>query len=236
MARPTNNSTRTPGRKAPRLKRVVAKIAAGGVTPATQVKQATPRKRGAEIKTPDRWRIVTAYMALAKGRDRLPRGSIAKLKSQFPHLQLNARSVQRIVENYKKQAQDTATKGNIRMTRRRASLCGGFNLKLTPELAKKMVEINDKAWGRLSCKKLAGELTEAGYPCSEPSVRRWCQALGAVRRRRYIKPKLTVRHRLNRLSWAIDQYNRGRRKFVDNLNMCHGDEKWYYLMRDGTIC
>ena len=47
---------------------------------------------------------------------------------------------------------------------------------------------------------------------------------------------LTVRHRVNRLTWVIDQYDKKRRRFGDQLNQVHGDEKWFYLMHDGTVC
>ena len=107
---------------------------------------------------------------------------------------------------------------------------------LTPELAAKLVEINDQNWGNLSCKKLAGKLPAEGFPCNVASVHRWCKLLGATRRRRYIKPKLTSKHRLDRLSWVLSFYQKRRKKFVDNNNIAHGDEKWIYLMRDGTVC
>ena len=107
---------------------------------------------------------------------------------------------------------------------------------LTRDLAEKMIAINDGHWGKQSCKKLAGELATAGFPCSTPSVKRWCKLLGATRRRRYIKPKLTTKHRRDRLSWVIARYNKKKKKFESNDDFCHGDEKWFYLLRDGTVC
>ena len=140
------------------------------------------------------------------------------------------------LNNNKKQAEEDATSGNIRMARRRASFCGGQRIILTPELATKLVEINDKNRGKLSCKKLAGELTAEGFPCCVASVHQCCKLLGATRRRRYIKPKLTSKHRLDRLSWVLSFYQKRQKKFEDNNNIAYGDEKWFYLMRDGTVC
>ena len=157
------------------------------------------------------------------------------LKKRFPHLHLNPRTVRRTVDLCKKQAEEDATSGNVRITRRRASFCGGQGMILTPELAAKLVEINEKNWGKLLCKKLAGKLTAEGFPCSVASVHRWCKLLGATRRRRYIKPKLTSKHRLDRLSWVLSFYQKRQKKFVDN-NITHGDEKWFYLMRNRTVC
>ena len=231
---PLARAAKTP-KKPPRIARLAAKLA-GMPTPPQKRRQPPPRQIGADIKTPDHWRIVTAYLELSKGHDSLPRGALPQLKSRFPHLQLSERTIRRIFQTYKEQARNAEKSGNVRMTRRRASLTGGQNLKLTVELAQKMVEINDRNWGNISCKKVAGEMTVAGFPCSESSVKRWCKVLGATRRRRYIKPKLTVRHRDNRLTWVIDQYDKKRRRFGDQLNQVHGDEKWFYLMHDGTVC
>ena len=76
------------------------------------------------------------------------------LNKRFPHLNLNARSVQRTVDLYEKQAEKDATSGNFRMTRRHASFCGGQDMILTPELATKLVQINDQNWGKLSITNL----------------------------------------------------------------------------------
>ena len=109
-------------------------------------------------------------------------------------------------------------------------------MKFSVQAAAKLVELNDKNWGRLSCKKLAGKMREAGFDCSVDTVRRWCSILGASRRRRYIRPKLTLRQKCDRLTWAIDHYDKHSRKFKDHFNTCHGDEKWFYLLKDGTVC
>ena len=93
-----------------------------------------------------------------------------------------------------------------------------------------------KNWGKLLCKKLAGKLTAEGFRSSVASVHRWCKLLRATRRRRYIKPKLTSKHRLDRLIWVLSFYQKRQKKFVDNNNITHGDEKWFYLMRNGTVC
>ena len=51
-----------------------------------------------------------------------------------------------------------------------------------------------------------------------------------------IKPKLSVRHKLDRLRWVINEYDQKKRRFGNNYNTCHGDEKWFYLLKDGTVC
>ena len=82
-------------------------------------------------------------------------------------------AVQRTVDLYSNQAEEDATSGNIRMTRRRASFCGGQGMILMAEFAAKLVESNDKNLDKLSCKKLAGELAAETFPCSVASVHQW---------------------------------------------------------------
>ena len=91
-------------------------------------------------------------------------------------------------------------------------------MKLTEDLAKELISIKSKTWGRLSCKALAGKLAEKGHHVSGESVRYRCKALGANRRRRYIKPKLTLRHKHRRLPWAVSMYDKRRRRKLDGLD------------------
>lgn len=156
------------------------------------------------------------------------------MKIKFPELNLSPRTVQRLVQDYKQQSASSEVEG-VDLSRKRDQ-AGGQTMKLTVEVASKLIETNNKHWGQLSCKKLAGKLKEQGHDCSKDTVRRWCKLLGAVRRRRYIRPKLTLRHRYDRLTWVINEYNKKKKKFGDNNNTAHGDEKWFYLMRDGAVC
>ena len=65
----------------------------------------------------------------------------------------------------------------VDLSRKRCEKCGGTNWKRSIEISAQRIELNDRSWGRLSCKKLAGKLREE---CSKDSVRRWYQVLGAV--------------------------------------------------------
>ena len=67
-------------------------------------------------------------------------------------------------------------------------------------------------------------------------MRRWCAALGATRRRRYVKPKLSAKQRCARLQWVITKYDKRRRMFHDCRDVAHGDEKWFYMLREGSVC
>ena len=67
-------------RKAPRVARIAAR-AAGLRTPTKPAKH-TSRKEGADLLTPARWKVVTAYYQLLGGRSRLPPGGIATLQKK----------------------------------------------------------------------------------------------------------------------------------------------------------
>ena len=175
--------------KKPPCLRCVAANVAGLQTPSKPAANPRVRKSGADLPTPSRWRVVTAYFQVWKGKDSLPRGCMQELRRRFPSYILTPHLVQRIVKNHRNQEEETSAE-EVDLSRKRREKCGGANLKLSAEISQKLIELNDKSWGRLSCKKLAGKLREEGFSCSKDSVRRWCQVLGAVRRRRYIKPLL----------------------------------------------
>ena len=52
----------------------------------TPRKPAGPPKRkvGEDVKTPMRWRIITAYLRLSSGKPRLPRGGMEKTEKAIP--------------------------------------------------------------------------------------------------------------------------------------------------------
>ena len=158
-----------------------------------------------------------------------------ELRRRFPSYNLTPRLVQRIFKNNRNQDEETSAE-EVDLSRKCHEKCGGTNLKLSVEISRKLIELNDKSWGRLSCKKLAGKLREEGFSCSKDSVKRWCQVLGAVRRKRYIKPLQSKRQRCHRLRWVISKYNKRLRKFEDSNDVAHGDEKWFYLLQDGSVC
>ena len=45
-----------------------------------------------------------------------------------------------------------------------------------------------------------------------------------------------LRHKHWRLSWTVSMYNQRRPRFFDHYNTCHSDEKWFFLIRDCTVC
>ena len=74
------------------------------------------------------------------------------------------------------------------------------------------------------------KLMEAGIGVVPETIRTWCRELGMVRRRRYIKPKQTIRHKNGRLTFVLDQMNSRTAKFTTFENLVHGDENCFYFI------
>ena len=148
-------------RRSPRIPPRVARVARTVAGMQMPRKAAGPPKRkiGEYVKTPMRWRSISAYLQLSSGKPRIPRGGMDKLKKRLPSLNLSARTVQRLVQEYREQSARKATAGNFDMSRKRDQ-CGGLNMKLTEDLAKELISTNSKTWGRLSCRAFAGKLAE----------------------------------------------------------------------------
>jgi hypothetical protein len=199
------------------------------------------RRRGShtDIDVEDRQAAVAEYRAALGPGGRLKPGGVALLLASFEKQNLSMPSVRRWHNIQRKAELEGA--GPTEARRSLASKRKGraaTNTKLTVPIAEKILEINARSWGRLSNKRLLGELKKA-LPeegnVSEDTVRRWCKALGAKRRRQYIKPLLRLRHKLDRLAWVLEQEITGD-KLGDNKNTVHVDEKWFYIMNDGAVC
>jgi hypothetical protein len=77
----------------------------------------------------------------------------------------------------------------------------------------------------------------AGVPKS--TLHRWAKAKQVQRHARYIKPKLTDKHKQARMAFVlnrIDQASSSSRHpvFGDHYDIVHGDEKWFYKLKDGA--
>ena len=84
---------------------------------------------------------VSAYFQLSGGKDGFPRGGKEKLKKCIASLNLNTRTVQRLVKSYHQQIIDEETTDHIDISRMRDQ-SGGHTLKLTEDLAKELIKIN----------------------------------------------------------------------------------------------
>ena len=193
-----------------------------------------PRTGRKDVKTPMRKDVTLRAEELTQG-GRLTQASFTKLAADFPGENLKRNFVGKQLKWYREQKERGIPLAHMPWSRKRKN-CGRGCYKFTPATARKLIEINNKHWGALSYKRLAGKLKEAGIDVVPETVRTWSKELGMTRRRRYIKPKLTIRHKIDRLAFVLDQIDPTTSNFNNLENMVHGDEKWFFMMKDGTVC
>ena len=63
----------------------------------------------------------------------------------------------------------------------------------------------------------------------------WCEEFGVLQRCRYIKPKLTTRHKIDRLILVLDQMNWRTAKLANLENIVHWNE-YCFFNDDGWHC
>ena len=79
-----------------------------------------------------------------------------KFRKRFPNLNLSACSIQRLALEYRTQCADQDTAAAVDLSRKRDQ-CGGGAMKLMEEIAKKLIDGNDRNLGNFSCKKTGRE-------------------------------------------------------------------------------
>ena len=155
--------------------------------------QATPAKKrvGRQyVKTPVRKDVTLRAEELTHG-GRLTKATFAQLKKDFPTQDLKKKFITKQLKMYRKQKAEGRPASMIDWSHTRKH-CGRGAIKFTPAVAKKLIDINNRNWGALPFKRLAGKLADEGITVSHVTVRTWCRELGMRRRRRYITPKLTA--------------------------------------------
>ena len=213
----------------------VVRAVRGHATEVTESTMTEAGRTGGDIPVDVRREIVTACRIETTDGERFPNGAMARLVNMFRRYHVSESSIRRLWASFRRQRAQGVSPLEMSFAAKRVGR-SATNTKLTPAIARKLVELNDASFGVLSNKKLASKLCEeVGGRVAPDTVRRWCKALGAVKRRRYIKPLLTPKHKLDRLSWVSSQVPGGT-SFPDFYDTVHVDEKWFYLMRDGSSC
>lgn len=213
------------------MRDIAAEVVPPKPVAATSLKVRTGRQ---DVKTPKRKDVTLRAEALTHG-GRLTSAAFKQLQVDFPDQNLKRNFVGKQLKWYRTQLEQGQTMASLDWSRKRNE-CGRGCYKFTAEVAKTLIETSNRYWGKLSYKRLAGKLSEQGIVVTSPTVRTWCKQLGMIRRRRYIKPKLTLQHKINRLAFTLKQLNRRTGRFTDLKDVVHSDEKWFYLMKDGQVC
>ena len=158
--------------------------------------QATPAKKRVcrqDVKTPVRKDVTLRAEVLTNG-GRLTKAAFAQLKKDFLTQDLKKNFITKQLKMHREQKAEGRPVSMIDWSRKRKH-CGRGAIKFTPVVAKKLIDIIGQNWGALSFKRLAGKLADEGINVSHVTVRTWCRELEMRRRRRYIKPKITLLHK-----------------------------------------
>jgi hypothetical protein len=71
------------------------------------------------------------------------------------------------------------------------------------------------------------------------TLHRWAKVMELQRRARFIKPKLTIKHKRDRMAFVISRVDSSTKTsrhplFSNHYDVVHVDEKWFYLLSDGS--
>ena len=109
----------------------------------------------------------------------------------------------------------------------------GTKCKLTTHIAREVHRINLEYNGALSFAQLRDKLHDEGVgDFGADTVRRWCTALGVKVVRLYLRPKLKNHHKLDRLTWCVNEVGDSN-EFSPNYDVVHIGESWHFLLSGG---
>jgi hypothetical protein len=86
--------------------------------------------------------------------------------------------------------------------------------------------------GFLTFRDIKVELEQHDLIFSLSTVFRFCNGMGMVTEKSYIKPQLNDRHKINRIDYVLNQIDISDPEnltYFDQTNRVHLDEKWFYL-------
>jgi len=150
------------------------------------------------------------------------KGYKQRVRKALPAMNLSESSIKRIMKAYRDH-RETRSKTSLSNKRKGRA---ATNMKCSPAILKRMKEIDHEHRGSLPYDRLHHLLVKEGFDCSLSSVRVWAIKAGCRKRRLFLRPKLRLRHRLDRLDWVLNELvSRRSRRFGSNTDTVHLDEK-----------
>ena len=119
-----------------------------------------PRSGRKDVKKPMCKDVTLRAEELTRG-GRLTISSLAQLNEDFPDQNLKRNFVGKQLKWYRTQKSEGIPLARMDWSRKRKH-CGRGCYKFTAAIAQKLININNKYWGALSYKRLAGKLMKAG--------------------------------------------------------------------------
>jgi len=183
--------------------------------------------RAKELTESEKWAIICRYnLILGNNRTKLGKGELLGLEHE---LGVKRRTIISITSNY---AEQVRAKGflNVDMKPKKIGNVGRRET-ITPAEKRRIHRSNSLHKGKASLRKLA---FETGLGLSK--VARHMKKEYVTYKRKWIKPKLTVNHKKDRISFILNLKRPGRRwLFKEQKNVIVVDESWFYLLKDRSL-
>ncbi|CAN0505402.1 unnamed protein product, partial [Laminaria digitata] len=102
---------------------------------------------------------------------------------------------------------------------------------LTPTKVAALKKVNSQNRS-FTLRQVSDQMTDLGLEFGKETVRRWFNELGAAKKARRIKPSLSDAQKRRRVDFICDQVDETTGEYLDQGNVVHLDESWFYLMRE----
>ena len=165
------------GRKVLRVKEIASIVVGGELSTPVRTKKRVGKQ---DIKTPMRKNVALRAQELTRGK-RMSNSVFEQLCDDFPSQNRKKNFVRKQLKDYRQQLAQGIPSEAMEWSRKRKK-CGRGCEKCDVEVAEKLIRVNDKYWGILSFKKLAGKLKEEeGIDVSPRTICTWSKALRMIR-------------------------------------------------------
>ncbi|CAN0351453.1 unnamed protein product, partial [Laminaria digitata] len=101
---------------------------------------------------------------------------------------------------------------------------------LTPTKVATLKSVNKKNRS-FTLRQVSDQLKEIGLEYGTETVRWWFNKEGAAKVARRIKPSLSPAQKLRRIDFICDQVDETTGDFLDQFNVVHVDESWFFFLR-----
>lgn len=165
---------------------------------------------------------VEVALAIPPGKRRVPKGSLDPICKRYG---VGPEYPSKLWKTVRSQIDDTQ---EVDLSNNKRS---GRPSLLTPTKAAALRKVN-KQNRSFTLRQVSDQLKDIGLEYGAETVRRWFMKEGAVKVARRIKPSLSPAQKKRRIDFICDQVDETTGEFLDQGNVIHLDESWFFLLRD----
>jgi len=182
-----------------------------------------PRPKGGELSVGRRIAIVVEVaLAIPPGKVRIPKGALDPICQRYG---VSSRYPRKLWQSVKDQI-DAGQEVDLSSKERK-----GRPSLLTPTKVAALKKVNSQNRS-FTLRQVSDQLTDLGLEYGKDTLRRWFNELGAAKKARRIKPSLSDAQKRRRIDFICDQVDETTAEYLDQGNVVHLDESWFYLMKE----